>query len=312
MPHDSLVDPIRVLAGFPTYSKTKETKMTKTALSEPAAGLPASETSTPDFIAIKTKQNAAWSSGDYAKIGVTLQITGEELAEAVNPAPGSSVLDVAAGNGNATLAFARRWCDVTSTDYVEALLDAGRKRAEAERLEVAFRTADAEDLPFRDGSFDSVVSTFGVMFTPNQQKSAAEMIRACRSGGKIGMANWTPESFIGGLFKTLGKRVPPPVGVSSPALWGTRSWIEEQFSADAQDITMKLKNFNFRYRSPEHFIEFFRVFYGPVRKAFVALDKGEQIALYNDIHKTVERFNVATDGTMIAPSEYAEIVVTKR
>lgn len=312
MPHDGLIEPLRILAGFPTYSKPKENKMTMTALSEPAAGSPAPESAEPDFTAIKSKQNAAWSSGDYAKVGVTLQITGEELAEALNPAPGSSVLDVAAGNGNATLAFARRWCDVTSTDYVEALLEGGRRRAEAERLDVAFRTADAEDLPFRDASFDAVVSTFGVMFTPNQRKSAAEMIRTCRSGGKIGMANWTPESFIGSLFKTLGKRVPPPAGVNSPALWGTQAWIEEQFSAEAQDITMKLKSFNFRYRSPEHFIEFFRVFYGPVRKAFMALDKGEQIALYNDIHTTIQRFNVATDGTMIVPSEYAEIVITKR
>ncbi|WP_246116703.1 class I SAM-dependent methyltransferase [Denitrobaculum tricleocarpae] len=317
----SFTHPIRMLAGISNSTKPKESEMSTNVLTSSSSDLPATGTSvdapaleagTPDFSAIKSKQNAAWSSGDYAKIGVTLQIVGEELAEAVNPVPGSRVLDVAAGNGNATLAFARRWCDVTSTDYVQSLLDGGRRRAEAERLEVAFQTADAEDLPFADGSFDNVVSTFGVMFTPNQKQSAAEMIRTCRSGGKIAMANWTPEGFIGTLFKTLGKRVPPPAGVSSPALWGTGDWIEEQFSPDALDITMKLKSFNFRYRSPEHFIEFFRVFYGPVRKAFMALDKGGQIALYNDIYAAVDRFNQATDGSMIVPSEYAEVIVTRR
>ncbi|WP_322097429.1 class I SAM-dependent methyltransferase [Pelagibius sp. Alg239-R121] len=307
MPSETLIDPIRTLAALATQKKTKEIDMNMTVLTHPAPDF-----TTPDFGAIKSKQNAAWSSGDYAKIGVTLQITGEELAEAADPAPGSSVLDVAAGNGNATLAFARRWCEVTSTDYVESLLEGGRKRAEADGLDVAFQIADAEDLPFADASFDLVVSTFGVMFTPNQQKSAAEMIRACRSGGKIAMANWTPDSFIGALFKTLGRHVPPPAGVASPALWGNRDWIEEQFSSDAQDITMKLKSFNFRYRSPAHFIEFFRVFYGPVRKAFIALDKAGQVALYKDILDTVNRFNLATDGSMIAPSEYAEIIVTKR
>lgn len=267
---------------------------------------------TPDYAAIKGKQNAAWSSGDYARIGVTLQITGEELAEAANPAPGASVLDVAAGNGNATLAFARRWCEVTSTDYVQSLLEGGRRRAEAEGLDVSYRVADAEDLPFADGAFDLVVSSFGVMFTPNQRKSAAEMLRTCRSGGKIAMANWTPDSFIGALFKTLGKHVPPPAGVASPALWGTNRWIEEQFSSEAKDITTKLKSFYFRYRSPEHFVEFFRTFYGPVRKAFIALDTAGQDALYRDILESIRQFNVATDGTMIVPSVYAEIIVTKR
>ncbi len=273
---------------------------------------PVSDPSGPDFGAIKSKQNAAWSSGDYTKIGVTLQITGEELAEAAEPAPGSSVLDVAAGNGNATLAFARRWCEVTSTDYVEALLESGRRRAEAEGLDVTFQTADAENLPFEESSFDLVVSSFGVMFTPNQPKAAAELARVCRSGGKIAMANWTPDGFIGALFKTLGRHVPPPAGVASPSLWGDKDWIEKQFISDARDIKMKLKSFNFRYRSPAHFIEFFREFYGPVHKAFLALDKAGQAALTKDILETVARFNVATDGSMTVPSQYAEIVVTRR
>ena len=265
----------------------------------------------PDYAAIKIKQNAAWSSGDYAKIGVTLQITGEELAEATNPSPGTKVLDVAGGNGNASLAFARRFCDVTSTDYVENLLAEGRKRANADGLEMHFQTADAEDLPFDDGSFDMVVSTFGVMFTPNQVRSAAEMNRVCRSQGKIAMANWTPDSFIGALFKTLGRHVPPPAGVESPARWGTENWIAEHFGTTSSDITIIKKNFNFRYPSPEHFVDFFRTFYGPVHKAFAALDEMQRPRLEQDILDTVVRYNVATDGTMIVPSEYAEIIITK-
>ena len=265
----------------------------------------------PDYTAIKTKQNVAWSSGDYAKIGTTLQITGEELAEAVGPTPGSKVLDVAGGNGNATLAFARRWTDVTSTDYVQSLLDGGRKRAEAEGYDIQFQVADAENLPFDQGSFDVVTSTFGVMFTPNQKQSASELMRVCRPGGKIAMANWTMESFIGALFKTLGKNVPPPAGVQSPALWGSEEWINETFGPESEDISIELKNFNFRYRSADHFIDFFRTFYGPVHKAFAALDDEGQEILYNDILETIAKFNEATDGSMIVPSQYAQIIITK-
>ncbi len=293
-------NPLRLLAAQTQTVKPKETKMT--AMTQTA----------PDYTAIKTKQNAAWSSGDYAKIGVTLQITGEELAEATDPTPGASVLDVAGGNGNATLAFARRWCNVTSTDYVESLLDGGRVRAEAEALNVSFQKADAEALPFEDASFDIVTSTFGVMFAPNQNKAASELTRVCRSGGKIAMANWTPESFIGALFKTLGRHVPPPAGVQSPANWGATSWVQEHFSAEAASISMKMRNFNFRYPSPRHFVDFFRTYYGPVHKAFLALDAAGQAQLEADILATIDRFNVATDGTMIVPSEYAQIVIEKR
>ncbi len=297
--------PLRLLAGAsrrtPQQPQSKETKMESSAQIN----------STPDYRAIKAKQNAAWSSGDYAKIGMTLQITGEELAEAANPIPGSAVLDVAAGNGNATLAFARRWCEVTSTDYVEALLDSGRMRAEAEGLNVAFQSADAENLPFENDAFDIVTSTFGVMFTPNQSRAASELKRVCRSGGKIAMANWTPDSFIGALFKTLGKSVPPPAGVQSPAQWGDANWIDATFAADAEDISINRKQFNFRYYSADHFIEFFRAWYGPVHKAFLALDSEGQQQLEEDIQNTIDRYNVATDGTMIVPSDYAEIIITQ-
>jgi SAM-dependent methyltransferase len=265
----------------------------------------------PDYQAVKAKQNAAWASGDYARIGTTLQIVGERLAEAMDLSPDSKVLDVAAGNGNATLAFARRWCKVTSTDYVDTLLARGRARAEAEALRVDFQNADAEQLPFDNGVFDAVVSTFGVMFTPNQLKAASEMLRVCRSGGKIGMANWTSAGFIGQVFKTLGTHILPPAGVNSPALWGSKEWIQDVFAVKASSIAFNDFAFVFRYRSPEQFVDFFRTYYGPVHRAFLALDPAGQAALTIDLNATVARFNTATDGSMRIPSDYAEIVITK-
>jgi SAM-dependent methyltransferase len=266
---------------------------------------------TPDYTAIKTKQNAAWASGDYARIGITLQATGENLAEAMDLPPGSRVLDVAAGNGNATLAFARRWCEVTSTDYVDTLLMRGRARAEVEGLDVTWQMADVERLPFESATFDAVVSTFGAMFAPDQTTAAAEMIRVCRPGGTIGMANWTPDGFIGQLFRTLGRHVPPAAGVRSPAQWGARNWLNDVFGARAQSILINDRAFVFRYRSPDHFVDFFRTYYGPVHKAFLALDTAGQAALASDVRNLVARFNTATDGTMRVPSDYAEVIVTK-
>jgi len=265
---------------------------------------------TVDLNAVKTRQQGAWSSGDYAMVGTTLQIVGEMLCEAVDIRSGQRVLDVAAGNGNATLAAARRWCDVTSTDYVRALLNNGRDRAAAERLKVDFREADAENLPFADKSYDVVMSTFGVMFTADQDKAAAEMLRVCRSGGKIGMANWTPDGFIGQLFKTLGKHVTPPAGVKSPALWGTRARLDEMFGKGGE-IDAQPRMFVFRYRSPEHWLEVFKTFYGPMLKAFATLDAAKQDALRNDLLALVRQFNRANDGTMAVRSEYLEVVITK-
>jgi SAM-dependent methyltransferase len=265
-----------------------------------------------DLEALKARQQGAWSSGDYAVVGTTLQIVGEQLCEALDVGSGKKVLDVAAGNGNVTLAAARRWCDVVSTDYVPSLLERGRLRAAAEGLSVKFEEADAEALPFAEASFDVVVSTFGVMFTPNQDKAAAELLRVCKSGGKIGLANWTPEGFIGQLFKTLGKYLPPPAGAKSPALWGTEARIREMFGAAAVSIRAERLNFNFRYRSPEHFLEVFKNYYGPMLKAFAALDAANQHGLRNDLLALIARMNRAEDGTMIVPSEYLEIVIAKR
>jgi len=244
-------------------------------------------------------------------IGTTLQIVGEMLCEAVDLRSNQRVLDVAAGNGNATLAAARRFADVVSTDYVGALLERGRERAEADRLPVTFQEADAEALPFADASFDVVLSTFGVMFTPNQQQAANELRRVCRPGGKIGMANWTPESFIGQLFKTIGKYVPPAPGMKSPALWGNKAHLDTLFGSKAT-VAAERKNFVFRYQSPKHWVEIFRSYYGPVVKAFAAIDPEAREALEADLHALLDKFNVAEDGTLVIPSEYLEVVITKR
>jgi ubiquinone/menaquinone biosynthesis C-methylase UbiE len=266
----------------------------------------------PDLVAIKSRQQAAWSSGNYAVVGTTLQIVGEELCEALDLRAGRKVLDVAAGNGMASLAAARRWCDVVSTDYVANLLEIGRARALAEGLPIEFKEADAENLPFSDGSFDTVISTFGVMFTPNQDKAAAELLRVCKSGGQIGLTNWTPDGFIGQLFRTLGKYLPPPAAAKSPALWGTRARLTEMFASDTSWIKTEPRIFNFRYRSPTHFVEVFKTFYGPVLKAFAALDTVHQTRLEKDIYDLIARMNKAEDGTMVVPSEYLEVVMMKR
>ena len=266
----------------------------------------------PDLSAVKAKQQAAWSAGDYAIIGRTLQIVGENLCEAANLRAGERVLDVAAGNGNATLAAARHFAEVTSTDYVPGLLERGRARAEAEGLQVTFREADAEALPFADSTFDVVLSTFGVMFTPDQARAAREMLRVCRPGGRIGLANWTPGSFIGELFKVLGRYLPPAAGLRSPALWGTEERLKELFSDAEASIQATPRIFNFRYRSPAHWMEVFRTFYGPVNRAFLALDTPRQDELERDILNLLARFDRGGVGGLVVPSEYLEVVVTRR
>lgn len=264
----------------------------------------------PDLTAIKARQQATWSSGDYAVVGTTLQIVGEALCEAVDLRSNQRVLDVAAGNGNATLAAARRFAEVVSTDYVGALLERGRERAAAERLAVKFQEADAEALPFPDASFDVVLSTFGVMFTPDHAKAAGELARVCRPGGKIGLANWTPDGFIGRLFKVIGANVPPPAGVKSPALWGTEEHLAGLFRGTANVVASR-QHFMFRYRTPKHMVDLFRTVYGPVHKAFAALDATKANAMEREMLTLIDEFNVAKDGTMVVPSAYLEVVATR-
>ena len=266
---------------------------------------------TPAFTAIKTRQQAAWASGDYAVVGTTLQIVGENLCEALDLAAGSHVIDIAAGNGNATLAAARRFCTVVSTDYVSALLDKGRERAAAERLAVDFRVADAEALPFADGEFDVALSVFGTMFTPEHARAAAEMARVVRPGGKIGLASWTPDSFIGQVFKTIGRYVPPAPGLQSPALWGSEEHLRTIFAGAAAQMSTERKQFVFRYRSAEHFLDVFKRFYGPVHKTFLALPSEQQASLEAELKALMARFARPAE-TLVLTSDYLEAVIVKR
>jgi 2-polyprenyl-3-methyl-5-hydroxy-6-metoxy-1,4-benzoquinol methylase len=263
---------------------------------------------TVDFEAIKTRQQGTWSSGDYAVIGTTLQITGETLCEAVDVAAGERVLDVAAGNGNATLAAARRGCEVTASDYVPALLEGARARATSEGLTIDVREADAEALPFGAATFDVVLSTFGVMFTPDQERSAAELARVCRPGGRIGLTNWTPEGFIGQMFKIVGRHAPPPAGVRSPLEWGKETRLAELFGDSVGTIEAQRRHFVFRYRSPEHWVDTFRRYYGPTHKAFAALDGAGQTAFEHDLLALADAHNTSTTGALRIPSEYLEVV----
>lgn len=266
-----------------------------------------------DYEAVKAKQQGAWASGDYAVIGTTLQLVGELLAESCDVRFDERVLDVAAGNGNATLAAARRGGRVTSTDYVSDLLDRGAERAAAEGLTATFALADAEALPFGDGSFDVVLSTFGVMFTPNHALAAAELARVCRPGGRIGLANWTPASLVGQMFAALGRHLPPPPGLEPPSMWGVESHLTELFGDRAETISVTPREFCFRYRSAEHFVDVFRTWYGPVHKAFGALGAvGPEAtaALEGDLVELLDGLNVA-EGSLVVPSEYLEVVITR-
>ena len=277
-----------------------------------AAHAPTTTDIATDFNAIKQRQQATWASGDFAVVGTTLQIVGESLAEAADVRTDERVLDVAAGNGNATLAAARRFARVTSTDYVPHLLDKGAGRAQAEGLDIHFQVADAEALPFADGAFDVALSTFGVMFAPDQTQAARELTRVVRGGGRIGLANWTPEGFIGQLFRVIAAYVPPPAGLQSPMLWGSEPRIVELFGAYATDIRCVRRDFNFRYRSAAHWIEVFRNFYGPTLKAYAALDPARQARLTEDITALLERSNVGGPNSLVVPSEYLEVVIAKK
>lgn len=265
-----------------------------------------------DLEAIKRKQQATWASGDFGVIGTTLQIVGESLCEAVDLRAGARVLDVAAGNGNVALAAARRWAVVTAADYVPALLEDARRRAAGDRLSIETREADAEALPFEDGAFDVVMSSFGVMFAPNHARAASELVRVCRPGGRIGLANWTPRGFIGQLFGVVGRHVPPPYGVAPASRWGTEDHLRSLFGGHARHVTVSLRDFVFRYRSPQHWIDVFRQWYGPTRAAFAALNPEGRARLEADLTALIARFNVSGDATMVVPAEYVEAVIDRR
>lgn len=265
---------------------------------------------TADLKAIKGKQQQTWASGDFATIGATLPIVSELLCEAVNLNAGERVLDVATGSGNTAIAAARRLCEVAGVDYVPALLARGRERAAAERMEIEFREGDAEAIPYADASFDAVLSTFGSMFAPDQEQTARELLRVTRPGGRIGMANWTPEGFIGEMFRATGRHVPPPAGLKPPVLWGTEARLQELFGDGIGSLAVTRRMFIFRYRSAEHWLEEFRTYYGPTLKAFESLDAAGQERLADDLIELARRHNRA-DGALAVPAEYAEVVVVK-
>ena len=266
---------------------------------------------THDAEVAKMRQWVTWSTGNYAVVGTTLQIVGEQLCETMAIGPDDHVLDVAAGNGNASLAAARRMARVTSTDFVPALLENGRARAAAEGLDMMFRLADAEALPFADASFDAVVSTFGVMFAADQERAAAEMLRVCRSGGQIGLASWTPRSFVDLLLKTIGIYLPPAPGTRAPSLWGTEARLEEMFGAASREITSTRRQFMFRYRNAAHWLEVFRTHYGPVNKAFASLGPAQQAALEGDVLALLGRMDCGR-GALCVPGDYLETIITVR
>ena len=266
----------------------------------------------PSLSAIKDRQQKTWTSGDYARIGNTLVIMGELLCEAVDVHAGDKVLDVATGSGNTAISAARRFCDVTGIDYVPELIEQARKRAEVEGMSIAFEVGDAEDLPYPDASFDVVLSTLGVMFAPNQEKVAEELLRICRSGGKIALANWTPDGFIGNMFRTLGKHVPPPPGIKPPPLWGTEERLRELLGEDIASLEVTRRSYMFRYPSAGHFVEYFRSYYGPTLKAFESLEPEGQRSLAEDLEELLTQWNTSGDATVVVPSDYLEVVAVRR
>lgn len=261
--------------------------------------------------AVKAKQQATWASGDYAVVGTSLQMIGERLCEAVDLSAGWKVLDVAAGNGNAALAAARRGCDVVATDYVEALLERARLRADADGLPLVTRVADAEDLPFDDASFDAALSTVGVMFTPNPQRAAGELVRVVRPDGRIGLANWTPEGFVGQMFKIIGHHVPPPAGVPSPLQWGTDDYLDDLLGTECR-LDVARRTFAFRYRSAVDFFETLKEFYGPLVKAWSALDEEGRSSLRDELIRLADDHNRNEQGALTVDAEYLQVVATRR
>jgi ubiquinone/menaquinone biosynthesis C-methylase UbiE len=269
------------------------------------------ETHEPDTSAIKERQQKTWTSGNYAMVGNLLVIIGEQLCEAVDLRAGDKVLDVATGSGNTALSAARRFCEVTGVDYVPELVEQARSRAEAERLAVQFEVGDAEDLPYADASFDVVLSTLGVMFTPDQERAAGELLRVCRPGGRIGLANWTPDGFIGNMFRTLGRHVPPPPGIKPPPLWGTEERLRELFGEGVSSLETTRRSYVFRFPSAEHFVGYFRDYYGPTLKAFESLDATGRDALARDLQELLEDWNTSGDETLVVASDYLEAVAVR-
>jgi ubiquinone/menaquinone biosynthesis C-methylase UbiE len=267
---------------------------------------------TVDYETIKKGQRAGWETGDYPRVGNTLQIMAELLAEAADIRAGQHVLDVACGQGNAAMAAARRFATATGVDYATNLLAQGRERAAAEHLDVIFTEGDAEQLPLPDAAFDAVLSTVGVMFAPNHQQAANELIRVTKPGGKIALASWTPTGMIGGMFKAVGKWAPPPAGMTPPARWGTEEHLADLFGDKVEWISLTRQHYVFRYHSAEHFSQWFRSYYGPITRLAGTLSQADLATFADDLAEVARQFNRADDGTLAAPSEYLEAVGVRR
>jgi SAM-dependent methyltransferase len=266
----------------------------------------------PDLQAITQIQQSIWSEGDFAMVANLVYFPSERLAEALEIVPDERVLDVASGSGNAAIAAARRaWGNTVSSDFVPELLERGRERAAAERLEIEFVVADAQDLPFDDASFDVTVSVYGAMFAPDQEKTASELLRVTKPGGRIGMANWTPEGDVGGMFKTISKHAPPPPGIDPPVLWGTEDRLRELFGDGISDLRVERQISRQTFRSPDHYIEFFRTYFGPAKMAFARVGADGEQALEDDLRTFLAEHNAAGERALVLEAEYLEVIATR-
>jgi ubiquinone/menaquinone biosynthesis C-methylase UbiE len=288
------------------------TQESKNAAAEAEAKQHVDEPTAVDYATLKGRQRLAWQTGDYPRVGVMMQLIAEQLVEAADVRAGQRVLDVACGQGNAALAAGRRNAQATGVDYAPNLLEQGRERARAEHLQIEFKEADAEDLPFPDGSFDLVLSTVGVMFAPNQERAADELVRVTRPDGRIALASWEPRGMGGDLFKIVAKYAPPSPGVRPVALWGNREHLAKLFGDRVLWTSLLSRDHVWRFLSPEHFSAFFVEHYGPITRASGGLDEGRRQELAADLTQLAERFNTATDGTLAAPMQYLEAVGTRR
>lgn len=265
-----------------------------------------------DFAAVTARQQSMWATGDFHKIGVAQPIVGERLVRSVGVRAGEQVLDVAAGAGNTALAASRRWARVTATDYVPDLLSRAELRAQAEGLELATELADVQALPYPDGSYDVVTSTFGAMFAPDQERTAKELIRVLRPGGRLGMANWTPDGLVGQMFALGARYLPPPVGIARPTRWGTEEGLRELLGDQISDLAIRVRTTEFVYPSIEFMLDYFRTWFGPTATQFAALDETGRAELASDLSALFASHNVATDGTVLATCPYLEVVAARR
>jgi ubiquinone/menaquinone biosynthesis C-methylase UbiE len=266
----------------------------------------------PDFAAVTQVQQGIWSKGDFAMVANLVYHPAEQLAEALDLVPDERVLDVASGSGNLALAAARRtWGNVVSSDYVPSLLERGRERAAAERLEIEFVEADAQDLPFEDASFDVVTSIYGVMFAPDQQKAADELLRVVKPGGRIGLGSWCPDGSVGTMFKTISKHAPPPPGVPSPLLWGTEEHVRELFGDGVSELRAERRVSRQPFRTPDHYIEFFRTYFGPTKTAYERVGAEGEGALTDDLRTFLEGANTAGERGMVLEADYLEVIAVR-